>query len=250
MRLSSRPDVLRLEARHDVEGLVQALGYKADTGIQQAALDALMNIGESAVPVLIIALARPNLHPYAADALLKLSVVSIQPLINVLKVDDRQEMRSAACRILENIGMFAIEPLVITLVHRKTEVRESARSVLVAIGALAVEPLANLLRDINRPDYARLEAVTALHKIGGSGALSVLLTAAQTDPSEAVREHASALLGHPHIVKSPGISASPQPAVTRTRGLSRRFQEEGDNDVPYTPENLSGQQQPSTQTQL
>ena len=136
MRLSSRPDILRLEAKRDVGGLIQALGYRADPKIQQAASNALTVIGEPAIPALVQAVASPTLQNPAMAVLRNIGVLSIEPLINVIKTDQREHLRKSAVKVLADIGMFAIEPLVSTLTHTDPEVRSAAVDGLLLIESI------------------------------------------------------------------------------------------------------------------
>lgn len=235
MRLSSRPDVLRLQAKRDVSGLVQALGYRADAGIQDTASSALIAIGEPALPPLIRALATPNLQAPAMTTLRKMGVLSIDSLINVLKTDKRASVRTAAVSILSDIGMFAIEPLVVTLVHKETDVRNSAIDALIAIGSLAVEPLISQAQDKSHPVYVRIDSLRALAQLGGSQATSALLVAAQNDSSPEVREYAAKALGRSDILVKPApLASQPVPEKNRPRGLSHAFRDKDEEEKKNT----------------
>ncbi len=223
MRLSSRPDVLRLEAKRDVGGLVQALGYRADPKIQQAASNALTVIGEPAIPALVQAIASPTLQNPAMAVLRNIGTLSIEPLINVIKIDQREDLRKSAVKVLADIGMFAIEPLVSTLTHTDPEVRSAAVDGLLLIGALSVEPLIIQLNNSNHPNYVHFDVIKALMKLGGSQATSALLNTAQNDPSAEVRKCAADALGH-QIPRAEPTAPPPKPTPpTRPRGLSQRF---------------------------
>jgi hypothetical protein len=236
MRLTSRPDVLRLKAKRDVDGLVQALGYRTDGRIQDAALEALIAIGEPAIPSLIQVLAVHSLQDQAATALRKIGIIAIEPLMNVLRTEQRQRVRKVAGQILADIGMFAIDPLVMTLQHKNDIVRQSAVEVLAAIGSLAVEPLIAQLNNREQPEYVRLEIIKALSEIGGPQATSTLLILAQNDPSPDVRKCAAASLGRHDLLEKPATPMPDLPPVNRSRGLSKRFMEEVSADDAGTDE--------------
>ncbi len=225
MRLSSRPDVLRLQAKRDVDGLVQALGYRADASIQDAASDALIALGELAIPPLIRSLAVPHLQTPVMTTLRNLGVLSIDPLINVIKTAEQLSVRKASAEILAGIGMFAIESLVATLLHKSPEVRNTAVEALLAIGPLAVEPLIAQLKNKYHPEYVRLDALKALTQLGGSQATSALRVTAQNDPSTEVRNRAADALGRQDLLVKP-VTRPPQPTPTnQPRGLSHTFKD-------------------------
>ena len=210
MRLSSRPDVLRLQAKSDVDGLVQALGYKADPRIRETAADALVAIGSSAIPALVSSLSSSHLQVPAMVVLRKIGVLTINPLLNVIKTDKRQHVRKAAEQILSDIGMFSIEPLVSLLSNTNPEIRQSALDTLVRIGSLSVEPLIKQLKKLNQPEYVRLDAIKALSILGGSMVTPALLQAAQNDPSVDVRKKAAEVVGR-HDLVTESAKSNPQP---------------------------------------
>jgi HEAT repeat protein len=72
MGLFGPPDVEKMKAKHDVNGLVKAMGYKNDVVIREKALEALCEIDMAhAVEPLIAVLKDANSHVrrVAADAL-------------------------------------------------------------------------------------------------------------------------------------------------------------------------------------
>jgi HEAT repeat protein len=56
MFLFGPPNVEKMKARRDVNGLIKALRYRKDKGVRQAAAEALVKIGAPAVEPLIAAL--------------------------------------------------------------------------------------------------------------------------------------------------------------------------------------------------
>ena len=223
MRLTSKPDVLRLQAKRDVDGLVQALGYRADPRIQDAASDALVAIGELSISPLIRALASPTIQASAMHTLRRIGVLSIDALISVLKTDERENVRTAAADTLADIGMFAIEPLIATLVHRSPQVRSTAIKSLMAIGPLAVEPLISQLADKDHPAQVRIEILKALTQFGTPQATSALLAAAKKDSAQEVREYAARALGRHDLIVEKVAPPRPPSATQIQRGLSRCF---------------------------
>jgi hypothetical protein len=72
MPLFGRPNVARLQAMQDVNGLIQALGYKKDPSVRRAAAKALGNAGGARVVESLVGALRdpdPNVREAATDAL-------------------------------------------------------------------------------------------------------------------------------------------------------------------------------------
>jgi len=77
------PDVAKLQAEGNVEGLIQALGHEEDATIHRAAEEALLEIGARAVAPLLRALrkAHRDLRPAISAALEKMGEDVVQPLL-------------------------------------------------------------------------------------------------------------------------------------------------------------------------
>lgn len=77
------PDVAKLQAEGNVEGLIQALGHEEDATIRRAAEEALLEIGARAVAPLIRALrkAHRDLRPAISAVLEKMGEDVVQPLL-------------------------------------------------------------------------------------------------------------------------------------------------------------------------
>jgi HEAT repeat protein len=159
-----KPNVAKLEAKRDVEGLLEALRHK-DPGIRQDAALALGRIGDAR---------------------------AVDPLAYRLWDVDRDVKRAAAEAMAAIGDVRAVDALITALAHA-TEPRVSlvAAEALVQIGRPAVESLIVALRDShyeNRPDAARV-----LGQIGDARALEAL-TAALQDGDYIVRRAAAEAL--------------------------------------------------------
>ena len=140
MELSSPPNIEKMEAKHDIKGLVKALGYQKDVDIREAAAFALERIGD---------------------------VRAVEPLIATLK-DTYTSVRHAAVDALVKIGAPAVKPLIAALRDSDKNVRYLAVNALCKLGdARAVEPLTAALKDSDKD--VRYAAVDALGKIGAPG---------------------------------------------------------------------------------
>jgi phosphoribosyl-ATP pyrophosphohydrolase len=159
-----KPNVERLEAKGDVEGLTKALQYKKDLKVRWEAVKALSKIGEPSVEAFVQAL-----------------------------TDESELVRwEAAMALGELKDEKAVEPLIQALKDKHEWVRWKAAE---ALGELkderAVEPLFQALNDESR--WVREEAVEALGKIGESA--GEVLFQALNHESERVRKRAAELLG-------------------------------------------------------
>jgi hypothetical protein len=160
-----KPNVEKLNAKRDVEGLIDALTWRThdDDGIAVAAARALGEIGDGrAASALIYKTflegARTNERVAAArEALCKIGEPAVDELIGALRTSS-----------LDDLGLFAAE-------------------VLGEIGEPAIEPLIKAVRE---PDATiRIRAAFALGEIGEDGVVEVLI-AAFRDPDPRVRRAA------------------------------------------------------------
>src|SRR5664280_1165637 len=145
MPLFGPPNVAKLTAKSNIEGLIKALRYQKDTTVPGAAADALGQIGDArAVDPLIAALKSGGwgMRTAAAGALGQIGAPAVEPLVAAL-TDRAGDVRTAAARALAQIGdARAVEPLVAALTDRDGDVRTAAAGALGQIGdAGAVEPL-------------------------------------------------------------------------------------------------------------
>ena len=118
MGLFGPPNIIKMEAKRDVEGLIKALRYRRDKKdeyrhVAQAAADALGYIGDvRAIEPLIVALEVSHLGENALSALRKFGALTVEPLITALK-HNKYYVRKGAATLLGNIGdVRAVEPLI------------------------------------------------------------------------------------------------------------------------------------------
>ncbi|MEE9411302.1 MAG: HEAT repeat domain-containing protein, partial [Candidatus Heimdallarchaeota archaeon] len=97
-----------------------------------------------------------------------------EPLITALKDEDK-DIRYMAARALEEIGSFAVEPLIAELSNSQSQVRVCATETLGKIGhPKAIEPLIATLKDENEDETVREYAVYALERIGKPAAEALI----------------------------------------------------------------------------
>ena len=194
MFLFGPPNVEKMKARRDVNGLIKALSYK-NGDVHRAAIQALKEIGAPAVTPLIAALKDEKSYVRAAAAWALGEIKdprAVEPLIAALR-DGDGFMRGTAIPALGEIGAPAVEPLIAALQDKNKEVRWTAAQVLGRIGdARAVEPLIAALKE--ECNDVRWNAARALGQIGDARAVQPL-TAALKDEWPLVRQTAAEALG-------------------------------------------------------
>jgi len=192
MGLFGPPNINKMEAKRDVEGLIKALRYRRDKKdeyrhVAQAAAEALGKIGDvRAIEPLIAALKDidSSVCEAAAKSLGKIGDVrAIEPLIAALEV---RHLDVEACVALRAIGAPAVEPLITALKHNNDHVRILVVSALRGIrDARAVEPLIAALKDTSF--MVCEQAALALEHIGDVRAVEPLI-AALKESSRAIRD--------------------------------------------------------------
>jgi HEAT repeat protein len=222
------PDVEKLRADGDAQGLIKALGYRKDARVRRDAAEALGSCGDAgSIEFLMTALKDESwsvrkaavqalgqiqysraLGPFmvaledgseevrkaAALALGHIGDISaVQPLVSALH-DDSWGVRGAAAKALGELGdAGAVEPLGYAVLDADLGVREAAAGALVRIGAPALEPL---LVDLQAQSWdVRRTAARALGQIGDRRAVGPL-SAALRDPQDGwLRRDAARALG-------------------------------------------------------
>jgi HEAT repeat protein len=180
MPLFGPPDVEKLKAKGDVQGLIKALDYKEDVQVRLAAAEVLGQIGDAqAVKPLATALKDENkdVRQAAAEALGEIgNAQAVEPLSAALK-DKESFVRQVAATSLEKIGdAQAVEPLVAALKNEDSYTRRTAARALGEIGdGRAVGPLVAMLKDKNQD--VRAVAAEALGRIGDTRAVEPLVAA-------------------------------------------------------------------------
>jgi HEAT repeat protein len=233
MSLFGPPDIAKLKAKRDVEGLVKALGYRKDQGgVRKDAIVALGEIGDPrAVEPLIAALDDEQTGRAAMKALGQIGDPrAVEPLIVILTNEHQRPLSrgrdaaealgeigdpravgpliaaahdvsawGASSDALGKIGAPAVEPLIAALKDGNTTAAIAAAMALGAIGdPSAVEPLIEVLTEAGNDGQSRRAAGVALSRIGDARAIEPIIAAVTTDltdPSLAVRMTAVMLLG-------------------------------------------------------
>ena len=127
-----KPNIEKLKEKKDVEGLIKALRFERDKGVDliRDAVEALGKIGEPAVEPLIQALKDEDdgVRWSAAEALGEIKDArAVKPLVKALK-DKYWYVRKQAAYALGDIGdARAVEPLIEALKDDEEEVREAAK---------------------------------------------------------------------------------------------------------------------------
>lgn len=167
-----------------------------DRAVRDAAIGALLAIGEPAVPTLGACLSDPALTVQElASSVLAIIADSrvLAPLVKALASPDwivRMHAAKALGRI-QDPG--AVAPLVPLLQDKVKAVREETSTALAAIGEAA---LSSLLAALTHTEWmVRLHAVEALGKTRSSEAVDPLLSVLFNDQDRAVREDAVRSLG-------------------------------------------------------
>jgi HEAT repeat protein len=198
------PNVEKLKAEGNVNGLVKALNYQKDATIRQTATKALLEIGYARE---------------AAEALDNMEGQQVEALLLVVLEDKDSYARDVAVQALAKrgwqpgkdkiaaiywitkhqwdrcveIGTPAVEPLITALKDKDSTVCENAAKALGKIGdARAVEPLSDTLKDkrFNKAIESirvRRSAVEALGQIGDARAIEPLSDVLREGDSDAAR---------------------------------------------------------------
>lgn len=157
MPLFGPPDIEKLKARRDVQGLIKALSYQKDSNkdtplrTRSEAARALGDIGDpAAIPALIAALQDCALDvPYAAKgALAKFGKAAVGPLAGALR-HENYKVREAAVEALEKFGPpMPVDLLITALQDSHKDVRRATIEALARNrDPRAAEPVAALLKD-------------------------------------------------------------------------------------------------------
>ena len=232
MPMFGPPNIVKLQQKRNIDGLIKALSYK-DSDVRFAAAFAVGRIGDPrAIPPLTTALNDENLNVREAAAIALGEIgdpQAIPALITALN-DKDSNVRRLAVRALGEIGdPQAIPPLITALDDQNQDVRKAAAGALdtlhwspgrdatgvaywmgkgdwdrcVKIGVPAIEPLTKALnhRDLD----LRRAAAAALGRIKGPRAIPPLITALNDHDGDVRRAAADAL----HMLHwSPGRDAT------------------------------------------
>ncbi len=167
------PNIDKMQAKGDVEGLIDALGYdkgnrRKSVTVRKDAAKALGELGdERAVEPLIDALTQEvdiGVSDTISVALGKIGSPAVEPLIAILRAGEALD-RLRAVEVLDTIGdERAIEPFIIALKDEDRDVRKAAAWGLAKTGTPVVEPLVALLKDDYK--WARAAAAKTLDELG------------------------------------------------------------------------------------
>ncbi len=229
MSLFGPPDIYKLEAKRDVNGLIKALGYKTNDQLDQrhlreAALKALGRVGDTRAAEPLMAILKDQDHLlkwYAAEALGQIrDTRAVEPLIATLGGSYNENLYKYAAEALGKIrDTRAVKPLVDSLNSTTGDARMAVAVALdklgwqpdkdetgavywiakgqwdkcVEIGPLAVPKIIGYLK--YDEDYeVRRAAADALGTIGDTRAVDTLI-AALTDRDATVVEHVAWAIG-------------------------------------------------------
>ncbi len=178
------PNIKKLEAKRDVQGLLAALRDR-DNNVVKGAIEALGRIGEPAIKSIMQFVGdEEKLFIYKEQpimALGKMGALAVGPLIELLRRDDFHISNEAA-KALGEVGEPAVNPLLQLL---REEMNFSMQSffmqrhilnILVEIGKPATEPLYQAMTDEGW-QHVRLALAIALGEMGDGRALKPLVEA-------------------------------------------------------------------------
>lgn len=160
MGLFGPPNVEKMKAKRDVEGLIKALDYQKEPGIRKAAAAALGQLGDArAVAPLIAALRDGYLRKTAAEALDHLGWQPTQDENGARYLIVMGEVDKCAA-----IGAPAVEPLILALKGGEEKFQEAVMQKLGEIAdPRAFEPLIGMLNlsgfDYQHQRYAAIQAL-------------------------------------------------------------------------------------------
>ena len=228
------PDIEKMKARRDIEGLIEALGYKKDEGVRKAAAQALGEVGAGSVPVLIRLFRDFERAAGAGAALVQIGAPAAPALLLALDEPDKT-VRSGSLAALAQIIYArqdadlcrqAVIPLSACLVDSSPAIRLNAVHALnEAVRLLAADRglkakltsrLAERLYDTD--NEVRQEAAFGLAQLADAGALNALI-ASLKDPQGGVRSNAAWGLGRIGNVKAtlPLLAAACHDPVEKVR---------------------------------
>jgi HEAT repeat protein len=188
MGLFGPPNVEKLKAKKDINGLIKALAYQNDNEIRKAAAIALGEIGgASAVHSLMFALKDTDVKAVILAALVQIG----EPTVNWLT---NYPLDNEGIKILEKIGSYeAIQMLMAEANHvGNKETKSNAIEALVRIGGPAVEQIIDRISI----SYSSLEGyVEVLGRVGGENAVRLLCDARERG-SRDVRRNIVICLGN------------------------------------------------------
>ena len=169
MGLFGPPNIEKIKAKKDIQGLIKALHYMKDDKIRESAADILGDIGDSTAVLPLIDALNDKDRSVQLKAIVALGKIadkrSVESLITMLKNKDEM-LRSQAIEALGNIkDARAVEPLIEVLMEKNSINCISAIEALKKIkDRRAIEPLVKFLEDQHA--NVRKTAASALSVIG------------------------------------------------------------------------------------
>ncbi|HET9587977.1 MAG TPA: HEAT repeat domain-containing protein, partial [Anaerolineales bacterium] len=212
------PNIEKLKAKHDMQGLIKTLDYQKDAVVRKSAAEALGQVRYApAAPRLALGVlkdADPLVRDAAMEALVQIGDVRALAMVLAGLKFDNEETRKNAIRALRHIS---VEALTVMLKDTDTLISDAAEEALLQIGdtraitallaahkdsqfwgrevllrkvgAAAVEPLAAALEDSN----VSAMAAELLGEIGDARAVEPLVAALKHGNKETRRNAATAL---------------------------------------------------------
>lgn len=161
------PDVEKLKAKGDVEGLIKALNYEKDVSVRRAAAEALGQIGDSQSMITLVASVGhkySDVQQAAMQVLIKSGNIAVEPLVMGLKYSDNKAFKAVIVQVLAQIGdEQAVETLVAAL--KDYDTKKAALDALVKLGNAVIGPLDAALKGESDPWMWR----TAAEILGKTG---------------------------------------------------------------------------------
>lgn len=245
------PNLKRLEAKRDIQGLVKALQYEKDPQVPCGAALALGRIGDAqAVEPLISTLQQHgnnwDVKQAAADALSQIGAPAVNALIAAL-ADPISVVRVDAAEALGTIGdVRAVGALITALTDSAAHITastdsaahifESAARALGQIGdAQAIEPLVAAykhIRGLQWQDEATWRAIDLALAQFGARAVAPLVSALRDD-DPFIRAHAADVLGR---IGDQRATALLIPALQDQEGVVRKAAAAGLGELGWVPQ--------------
>jgi HEAT repeat protein/uncharacterized protein YwqG len=218
----SKSKVKEMEAKRDVPGLIQALGWKS---VRMEAMGALGRLGDERATVHLINILRDENNLTRSAAVRALGRLgdprAIDALVGVLRKKKMNESHEAALSLGQIGDERAVDPLTQALQedgwNDASRVRQSAVTALGEIGGdRAGAALVDVLK--NGTKFERLAAAKALGQIGDPRAVDALSDALQKDADRYVRAPIAEVLGQ---IGDPRAAAA----------LAQAVKDDADSDV-------------------
>ena len=228
-----RPNVEKLKANRDIDGLLKALEDKKDR-VRSEAAKALGEIGGTIpMPKFGIVMVKlvdtfedksDEVRDAVSNALGKIGAPAVQPLLSAVQIKQSMPVFVGAESALAMIGAPAVEPIIGTLIGAPDPLGGFATQTLTRIGALAVDPL---LASLKENDLEKSEHVIwILGKIGKKLADRVL--------RKRILETLIPLTGPMQFVKNP--TAEDRNKLKIAAGASVALQEIAGEDFGMHPD--------------